>query len=90
MPQLNIKNEETYALARELSRMTGESVTKAITSALEERIDRLQRSAKTSRQGIAQELLEIGSECAALPVLDDRHPDEILYDENGLPKDSSA
>lgn len=33
-----------------------------------------------------QEILRIAKEVAALPVLDDRSPDEILgYDEDGLP-----
>ncbi|MEO1016752.1 MAG: type II toxin-antitoxin system VapB family antitoxin [Pseudomonadota bacterium] len=90
MPQLNIKNEETYALARELSRITGESMTQAINRAVRERIDRLRHFARTDRQGMAQELLAIGRECSTLPNLDDRHPDEILYDEQGMPKDSSA
>jgi len=36
---------------------------------------------------IKHELLRIGRECAALPVLDARPPDEILgYDEAGLPR----
>jgi hypothetical protein len=30
--------------------------------------------------------MEIGRRASALPVLDPRHPDEILYDEFGLPK----
>ena len=35
---------------------------------------------------IQQELLRIGRECAALPVIDPRPADEILgYDEVGLP-----
>jgi hypothetical protein len=35
---------------------------------------------------LAHRLLQIGRECAALPVLDERSPDEMLYDEQGLPK----
>ena len=36
--------------------------------------------------GLAAQLLEIGTRCAALPVLDPRSGDEILgYDEHGLP-----
>ena len=36
---------------------------------------------------LKSELLEIGKNCAALPLLDSQTPDEILgYDKNGLPK----
>ena len=37
---LNIKNEETCELARELAALTGESMTGAITIALRERLER--------------------------------------------------
>ncbi len=82
--QLNIKNPETRRLASELARLTGESVTEAVTAALKERLDRI--NTPKSREGIAEKLLEIGRRAAARPVLDSRHPDDILYDEFGLPK----
>ena len=37
---LNIKNEETYQLARELANLTGETMTGAVTVALRERLER--------------------------------------------------
>jgi antitoxin VapB len=37
---LNIKNEETHRLARELARRNGETVTMAVTIALRERLER--------------------------------------------------
>ena len=40
---LNIKNEETCNLARELAELTGETMTAAITIALRERLEREQR-----------------------------------------------
>jgi antitoxin VapB len=82
--QLNIKNPETRRLASELARLTGESVTEAVTAALKERLDRI--NTPKSREGIAEKLLEIGRRAAARPVLDSRHPDDILYNEFGLPK----
>lgn len=85
MQQLNIKNQETYRLAQELSRLTGENVTIAVTRALEERIDKIKNAKIKNRQGIADKLLAIGDRCRALPIQDDRSPDSILYDENGLP-----
>ena len=36
---LNIKREETYRLAQELAKLTGESVTDAVTKAVQERLD---------------------------------------------------
>lgn len=38
---LSIKTEEADRLARELSRLTGETMTEAITQAMRERLDRL-------------------------------------------------
>ena len=86
MQQLNIKSEEAYLLARELSRITGENVTQAVIRAVKERLEKLRVKKKNSRQGIADQLLAIGDQCAALPVIDHRAPDDILYDETGLPK----
>jgi hypothetical protein len=37
---LNIKNEETCALIRELSRLTGETMTHAVSVAVRERLER--------------------------------------------------
>ena len=54
MRQLNIKNEETYRLAQELSRLTGENVTQAVTRAVEERLERLRAKAKDGREGICR------------------------------------
>lgn len=82
--QLNIKNPETRRLATELSRLTGESVTEAVTVALRERLERARQT--RSRNGLAKRLLAIAEEASRLPVLDPRDPDEMLYDEDGLPK----
>ncbi len=38
--QLNIKSEDAYRLASELSRLTGESLTTVVTEALRERLER--------------------------------------------------
>lgn len=45
---MNIENEETHRLARELAALTGESVTAAVTEALRERLERIGRE-RTSR-----------------------------------------
>ncbi len=76
---LNIRNPEAERLAAELVRITGETETEAVVTALRDRLARVRRD--RSRVGLADRLVEIGEQCAALPVLDDRTPEEILgYD----------
>ncbi|MCY4058490.1 MAG: type II toxin-antitoxin system VapB family antitoxin [Gammaproteobacteria bacterium] len=81
---LNIRHPEAEMLAADLARLTGETKTAAVTRALREQLSRVRRD--RSGMGLADRLVAIGKECAALPVLDDRAPEEILgYDEDGLP-----
>jgi antitoxin VapB len=80
---LNIRNAEAERLAAEVSRLTGESQTEAVTRSLHDRLERLHR--ERSRRRLADELDEIARHCAQLPLLDARTEDEILgYDEHGL------
>lgn len=80
---LSIKNPEADRLVRELTAMTGESMTEAIVTALRERIENERERRGPSR---AEKLRILAEEIALLPVLDDRTPDEIIgYDERGLP-----
>jgi antitoxin VapB len=82
---LNIRSPETEALATELARLTGETKTDAVTKAVRDRLERVKRA--RHRRSLADELDAIGKQCAALPVLDSRTPDEIVgYDEHGLPR----
>ncbi|HMR31061.1 MAG TPA: type II toxin-antitoxin system VapB family antitoxin [Geminicoccaceae bacterium] len=81
---LNIKSDETHRLARELAALTGESMSTAVTIALQERLGRLRRE---RNEGMAARLLEIGREAAPLfkePYRSVDHGD-LLYDEKGLP-----
>ena len=82
---LNIKNEETQKLAHELSKLTGESLTAAITEAVRERLDRV-RSQRG--RGLADRMLKIGKDCAAHLHEPYRSVDhgELLYDEKGMPR----
>ena len=82
--QLNIKSSEARELALELSQMKGVSVTAAVTDALRESVERERRT--RSREGMVERLLAIAEEFSRLPVVDARDPDEMLYDEAGLPK----
>jgi antitoxin VapB len=82
---MNIKNKEANQLARQLSKLTGESLTTAVTEAVRERLDRVR-----GEQGVdlADRLLLIGRDCAAHlkePFRSIDH-DDMLYDDRGLPK----
>ena len=80
----SIKNSEADRLVRQLTGLTGETLTGAVVAALHERLERVR--ARKSGRSLADELDEIAIRCAALPVLDPRSPEEILgYDEHGLP-----
>lgn len=81
---LSIKNPDTDQLARQLAAATGESLTRAVATAVRERLERLRGSARGN--DLAAALTTIAERCAALPVLDRRPAGEILgYDEIGLP-----
>lgn len=82
---MNIKNGEAQELAHELSELTGESLTAAVTEAVRERLERVRNS---QGAGLADRLLRIGKDCAAHlkePFKSADHGD-ILYDEQGLPR----
>jgi antitoxin VapB len=82
---LSIKSLETERLVREIAVKTGESLTGAIQTALEERLERLNREQRS--RNLMSQLEEILHRVDRLPVLDSRTPDEIVgYDEHGLPR----
>jgi antitoxin VapB len=81
---LNIKSPEAHDMAAELARLTGESMTKAVTEAIRERLEREKR--KRDEDKLFAELMEIAEQCAAYPRRDDRSLEEFLYDERGLPR----
>lgn len=82
---MNIKNEETHRLARELAALTGESMTAAVAEAVRERLERVRRERGRS---LADELVAIGKDCAAHLREPYRFADhgDLLYDERGLPR----
>ena len=82
---LNIKNRETCQLAGELARLTGETMTGAITVALCERLDRERRVCDAARR--LREMRAIADRCARLlrPGPSAVEHAVVLYDERGLP-----
>lgn len=82
--QLNIKDDDTHALAKRLASLTGESMAKAVKRAIQERLAQVEKM----RGGppLADELDRIALYCARLPRRDERSGDEIIgYDESGIP-----
>ena len=83
---LNIKNDETRQLASEFARLTGETMTGAVTTALRERLEREKH--RCDANVLARELHAIGQRCASLlgPGPSAVEHGDLLYDEQGLPK----
>ena len=77
---LSIRSAEVENMARQLSRFTGKNMTEAISDALSVQLMRMGSDLESRRT----ELTKIALECASLPDLDTRTPDEILgYDATG-------
>ena len=90
---LNIKNERTVALARELAELNGTSITSAIEDALEARLAQARatpdRAAATAAARLAA-IREITDALHASLTDEDRErlrtAQDDLYDEYGLPR----
>jgi len=80
---LSLKDPETDRLAREVSRLTGESLTEAVRTALSERLARERLRRGLPKQNLAQQLDALATERPALADLDSGD-EAIGYDENGL------
>lgn len=74
---LNLKSEETHQLAKELAAITGESMTKAVTAAIRERLAAERRRRDLDK--LVEDVMAIGRRCASRPVCDPRPADDILY-----------
>jgi len=79
---LYLKDHEVDALAREVAALQGTSITEAVKRALKEK----QAQLLADRERRDREIRDLLAEIDRFPVLDARHPDEILYDEDGCPK----
>jgi len=81
--QLNIKSEDGYRLATELSVLTGESLTAAVTAALRERLDREQKA--RDRAARLHRLASLAAEIRASLRLS-ADAGGFLYDDGGRPR----
>lgn len=83
---LSIKDPEADRLAREVARITGETITQAVVTSLRERLAKVERT-PAEIDAIVEDAMAIVRHAASLPVLDARTADEIIgYDEFGLPR----
>ena len=80
-PTLYIKNPRAHRLAEQVSKRLGVTLSDAVITALEEKLQRTGRPLdRTKVKALCDQL-------ASLPVLDSRTPDEILgYDAFGIPR----
>lgn len=79
---INIKNKKAEKLANQLAEKTGETITDAVIHALEDRLERVEGSRTTP--DLVKEIMAIASRCSALPLQDNRTPEEILgYSKTG-------
>jgi len=79
---INIKNQKAENLAKQLAEKTGETITDTIIHALEDRLERVEGSRTTP--DLVNEIMAIASRCSAMPIHDNRTPEEILgYSKTG-------
>jgi antitoxin VapB len=82
---LNIKNEETEKLARELARRRGQGITDVLTDVLRREVERERRRLRPDEiEARMRRIDEIVKRYNSLPLLDTRSDDEIIgYNEQG-------
>jgi len=78
---LNIKDASVHQAVKQIAKITGESQTQAVATAVNERLARLQRD------DLATRLLAIGHKTDSRMSPDTKRLDHaaLLYDERGLP-----
>jgi antitoxin VapB len=87
---LNIKDEETHAMVRELAALKGTTMTAAVKLAVKEEIER--EKASQGKSGSPKKRSEVVQAFAREFVSRVKNPinswdvDKLLYDEMGLPK----
>jgi antitoxin VapB len=80
---LSLKDPETDRLAREVSRLTGESLTEAVRVALQERLKREKLRRGLPGRNLAEELDALAMESPRLAEIDNGES-AVEYDEMGL------
>lgn len=81
---IHISSPRVEQLAREVIARTGESLTQALITALEERLERIRR--RNLASDTFHEIMKISKRCRSLPDHDLRSSEDILdYNDWGIP-----
>ncbi|QDP96428.1 antitoxin [Microlunatus elymi] len=86
---LNIKNERTHALVRELAELTGQSQTSAVEDAVRRRLEELRGEADREEriERLLADLKKARDEFGPIEESEDWDPrGDFLYDAYGVPK----
>lgn len=83
---MNIKNENTHALARELAAIEQATVTDAVSTALREALARRRQAQSSRRERVMHLLARIREHLGKTEGLSLHAVSESLYDEHGLPR----
>ena len=80
---ISIKDADTDHKIRDLAALTGESITVAVRTAIEQR---LRRESSRRRAGVAARLLALSLAKGGNKRVEESAEDAIGYDQNGLPR----
>ena len=87
---LSIKDDHADALAREIASITGESITRTVTRALEEKLAYVKKRSEAEKNAIRAEVRRIQERVKAAygnqPIPSSKEMMDALYDDDGLPK----
>jgi len=86
---LHIRSGRVDSLARKVAKRTGETLTDAVTRALEERLDRLESTDRKREEQMVTELMAISDKSAKVLRRIKKSSIELLdelYDDEGLPR----
>ena len=82
-------DDDTERMVYRLADATGVTPAEAVRDAVAARLEHVApppRPKKLTREEFMARIRQIQDEVAAMPVLDPRSPEDMLYDEFGLPK----
>lgn len=80
---ISIKDPDTDSKIRDLAALTGESITIAVRTAIEQR---LRRESARRRAGVATRLMGLSLAAVGKKQVDETADEAIGYDENGVPR----
>lgn len=84
--EITINNPRVESQLRELAKLAGEDSSEALEKAVAERLSRETERKRIERSISVAEVDRLVAELNALPILDDRAIEDILYDDSGLPR----